>query len=110
MRRTARRVTADGAPGGRSFDLFARLCEVDARGRSVNVCDGLVRVRGGAVEPREAVVPMGSAAHRFAAGHRVRLQISGGAFPRFAPPTAAPDGGTGPVRVVLHPGSALELP
>ncbi|MFE7317505.1 CocE/NonD family hydrolase [Streptomyces sp. NPDC057555] len=104
------RVTADGAPDGRSFDLFARLCEVDARGRSVNVCDGLVRVRGGAVEPREAVVSMGSAAHRFAAGHRMRLQISGGAFPRFAPPTAAPDGGTAPVRVVLHPGSALELP
>ncbi|MFJ9613329.1 CocE/NonD family hydrolase [Streptomyces noursei] len=112
------RVTAagaDGAPAGRPFDVFARLCDVDARGRSVNVCDGLVRVtaRAGAADPTEAptvvvaVVPMTAAAHRFAAGHRVRLQISGGAFPRYAPPTGHD---AGPVRVELHPGSALELP
>jgi predicted acyl esterase len=29
-------------------------------------------------------VAMSSAAHRFAPGHRVRLQLSGGAHPRFA--------------------------
>ena len=29
-------------------------------------------------------VPMSAAAHRFAAGHRLRLQVSGGAHPRFA--------------------------
>jgi predicted acyl esterase len=27
---------------------------------------------------------LGSCAHRFAAGHRIRVQISGGAYPRFA--------------------------
>ncbi|MYT30699.1 MULTISPECIES: CocE/NonD family hydrolase [unclassified Streptomyces] len=113
------RVTAagvDGAPARRPFDVFARLCDVDGRGRSVNVCDGLVRVtvQGGAAGPLEAVVPMSAAAHRFAAGHRVRLQVSGGAFPRYAPPAGGPDddpaAATAPVRVALHPGSALELP
>ncbi|MER7990148.1 CocE/NonD family hydrolase [Streptomyces noursei] len=92
----------------RPFDVFARLCDVDPRGRSVNVCDGLVRVRGGAAEPLAVQVPMTATAHRFAAGHRVRLQVSGGAFPRYALPPGAR--GAGPVRIALHPGSALELP
>lgn len=29
-------------------------------------------------------VTLDPTAHRFGAGHRIRLQISGGAFPRFA--------------------------
>jgi hypothetical protein len=29
-------------------------------------------------------VPMSATAYRFAAGHRLRLQVSGGAHPRFA--------------------------
>jgi putative CocE/NonD family hydrolase len=71
------------------FDVFARLCDVDPRGRSWNVCDGLVRLgagrTGGRDRPWSAItVPMSATAHRFAAGHRLRLQISGGAHPRFA--------------------------
>ena len=72
------------ASGGH-FDLFARLCDVDPRGRSRNVCDGIMRC--GAVSPGSVVpvtVPMSATAHRFGAGHRLRLQISGGAHPRFA--------------------------
>ncbi|WP_411127197.1 CocE/NonD family hydrolase [Streptomyces sp. x-19] len=105
------RITAtgpDGTPPDRPFDVFARLCDVDPRGRSVNVCDGLVRVPGGAARPLAVEVPMTATAHRFAAGHRVRLQVSGGAFPRYALPPGAH--GAGPVRIALHPGSALELP
>jgi predicted acyl esterase len=45
----------------------------------VNVCDGLARVRDG-----RTVVAMSSTAHCFRAGHRIRLQVSGGAHPRFA--------------------------
>lgn len=58
---------------------------------------------------------MSSTAHRFAAGHRIRLQVSGGAHPRYA---RSP--GTGetpveatrllPVHLTLHTGSALRLP
>ncbi len=71
------------ASGGH-FDLFARLCDVDPRGRSRNVCDGIMRcaVSPGSVTP--VTVPMSATAHRFGAGHRLRLQISGGAHPRFA--------------------------
>ena len=92
------------ASGGH-FDVFARLCDVDPRGRSRNVCDGIIRHRpaapgtaepGGTVEPAETeepgaatepeavTVPMSATAYRFAAGHRLRLQVSGGAHPRFA--------------------------
>jgi predicted acyl esterase len=52
---------------------------VDTGGRSVNVCDGLARIRDG-----RTIVEMSSTAHRFRAGHRIRLQVSGGAHPRFA--------------------------
>lgn len=74
------------ASGGH-FDLFARLCDVDPRGRSRNVCDGIIRHRPGAGEgdePAAITVPMSATAYRFAAGHRLRLQVSGGAHPRFA--------------------------
>lgn len=96
-------------------DVFARLCDVDPRGRSVNVCDGLVRLRATGRAPSRADVAMGAAAHRFATGHRLRWQISGGAHPRYArsPGTAeSPLDATvfAPVRITLHADSALTLP
>jgi hypothetical protein len=85
------------------FDVFARVCDVDAGGVSRNVCDALASVapgrftqlEDGAWHVRFALWPIG---HRFAAGHRIRLQISSGAHPRYArnpgtgedPATAAP--------------------
>ena len=70
------------------FDVFARLCDVDPRGHSRNVCDGLVRhlpaSDGETTGGSGMTVPMSSTAYRFDAGHRLRLQISGGAHPRFA--------------------------
>ena len=64
------------------FDVFARLCDVDPKGRSWDICDGLVR-RGDGSDWSEITVPMSATAHRFGAGHRLRVQISGGAHPRF---------------------------
>jgi putative CocE/NonD family hydrolase len=72
-----------------SFDVFARVCDVDASGVSRNVCDALASVRpernpplqDGSVRLRFELWPLG---HRFAAGHRIRLQISSGAYPRYA--------------------------
>ena len=71
------------------FDLFARVCDVDPEGRSLNVCDALQRVKradpdadaDGSIVVAFALWPMG---HRFAAGYRVRLQVSSGAHPRYA--------------------------
>ncbi|MCW5252510.1 CocE/NonD family hydrolase [Streptomyces sp. SHP 1-2] len=95
-------------------DVFTRLCDVDAQGRSVNVCDGLGRLRTAERAPSHTTVPMGSTAHRFAVGHRVRWQISGGAHPRYArnPGTGeSPVDATTftPVRITLHSDSALML-
>jgi hypothetical protein len=83
-------------------DVFARVCDVDADGASWNVCDALARARPGPVA--FDLWPMG---HRFAAGHRIRLQVSSGAHPRYARPPAAID-----VEILHgpeHP-SALVLP
>jgi putative CocE/NonD family hydrolase len=85
------------------FDVFARLCEVDAAGISRNVCDALASVHGdrdtiqqdGSFRVTFELWPLG---HRFAAGHRIRLQISSGAYPRYArnPGTGADPAGATP--------------
>jgi uncharacterized protein len=75
--------------GGEHFDVFVRVCDVTPDGRSWNVCDGLVRVAPGrfpadADGVREVRVDLWPTAYRFQPGHRVRVQVSGGAHPRFA--------------------------
>lgn len=70
------------------FDVFARLCEVEASGRSLNRCDAIVRISpgrttlgaDGCVRVELELSPI---AHRFAAGSRLRLQLASGAHPRF---------------------------
>jgi putative CocE/NonD family hydrolase len=63
-------------------DVFVRLCDVDSRGRSFNVCDGLVGISG-ADEVTSATVRLWPTAYRFRRGHRIRVQVSSGAFPRY---------------------------
>ncbi|HYB88789.1 MAG TPA: CocE/NonD family hydrolase [Streptosporangiaceae bacterium] len=63
-------------------DVFVRLCDVDPRGHSRNVCDGLVSLSG-ADEVSCVTVRLWPTAHRFKAGHRMRVQVSSGAFPRY---------------------------
>jgi putative CocE/NonD family hydrolase len=64
-------------------DVFVRLCDVDPRGRSTNVCDGLVSLTG-ADRLTRATVRLWPTAYRFARGHRIRVQVASGAFPRYA--------------------------
>jgi putative CocE/NonD family hydrolase len=64
-------------------DVFVRLCDVDPRGRSYNVCDGLTS-RTGADQTGCTTVRLWPTAYRFKQGHRIRVQVSGGAFPRYA--------------------------
>ncbi|KRE28906.1 CocE/NonD family hydrolase [Agromyces sp. Soil535] len=64
-------------------DVFVRLCDVDPDGRSHNICDGLISLSG-ADELSRATVRLWPTAYRFAGGHRIRLQVSSGAFPRYA--------------------------
>lgn len=67
----------------RHVDLFVRLCEVKKNGRSINVSDGFRRLK-----PDESsgtiLLQLDAIAHRFTPGTRIRLQVSGGAHPRYA--------------------------
>ena len=75
-------------------DVFVRLCDVDEKGVSRNVVDGIRRLSSRTVPGADvAVGPDGvlavdvalyPTAYRILAGHRIRLQVSGGAFPRYA--------------------------
>ncbi|MGZ4222989.1 MAG: CocE/NonD family hydrolase [Solirubrobacteraceae bacterium] len=71
------------------FDVFARVCDVDADGASWNVCDALDRIAPGRFEQLadgawRVAFQLWPIAHRFAAGHQIRLQVSSGAHPRYA--------------------------
>jgi uncharacterized protein len=62
-------------------DLFVRVSEVDAKGRSRNVSDAYRRL-GAAQETIS--IELDGIAHRFGAGSRIRVLIAGGWFPRYA--------------------------
>ncbi|OZM79803.1 peptidase S15 [Pseudonocardia sp. MH-G8] len=75
-------------------DVFVRLCDVDRDGASRNVVDGIRRLDPRTVPGPDVTVgedgvlavdvELFPTAYRIAAGHRLRVQVSGGAFPRFA--------------------------
>jgi putative CocE/NonD family hydrolase len=72
-----------------TYDVFVRLCDVNERGKSYNICDGIIRIKEGDLETaadgtarvRLALWPT---AHTFRAGHRVRVQVSSAAHPLYA--------------------------
>ena len=75
-------------------DVFVRLCDVDEQGVSRNVVDGIRRLSPQTVPAADVAVgadgvlavevALYPTAYRILAGHRIRLQVSGGAFPRYA--------------------------
>jgi putative CocE/NonD family hydrolase len=67
-------------------DVFVRLCDVDERGRSRNFSDRLTRLdpRVPAGTVQQLALALDPCFHRLLPGHRLRLQIAGGAFPRYA--------------------------
>ncbi len=70
-------------------DFFARITDVDPKGASLNICDALIRGKPGS-QPVTAdgclrvTIDLWPTAHRFRRGHRLRLQVSSGAHPRYA--------------------------
>lgn len=69
-------------------DFFARLCDVAPNGKSINICDGIVRLTPGSTRAdkdgvHQVTINLLSTAHCFKPGHRVRLQVSSGAHPMF---------------------------
>ncbi|GAB2574012.1 hydrolase [Paractinoplanes abujensis] len=67
-------------------DVFVRLCDVDKRGHSRNFADGMRRLDPSvpAGRTQRLTLTLDPCFHRLAAGHRLRVQVSGGSFPRFA--------------------------
>jgi putative CocE/NonD family hydrolase len=69
-------------------DLFVKLCDVDEKGISTNICDGIIRKTSG-----DPAVPddiwrlnfkLHATAHTFRRNHRLRLIVASGAHPRYA--------------------------
>jgi uncharacterized protein len=99
-------------------DVFVRVCDVDPSGVSRNVVDGIRRLDPRTVPAGDVTaaddgslavdVALFPTAYRLRAGHRLRVQVSGGAFPRFArnPGTGEPLGTATTLRTnrfeVLH--------
>jgi putative CocE/NonD family hydrolase len=64
-------------------DVFARISEVDPRGRSHNVTEGYLRLDP-ARDGGPVTVRLLDTAHRFTAGNRLRLLLAGGSHPQYA--------------------------
>ncbi|MFI6516712.1 CocE/NonD family hydrolase [Spirillospora sp. NPDC050679] len=80
-------------------DFVVRLCDVAPDGTSLNLCEGMRRLVPGVDGPdedgvRRVAVELWPVGHRFQAGHRVRVQVCSGAYPRVArnPGTGEPIG------------------
>lgn len=70
-------------------DFYVCICEVDAKGRSLQVCDGYLRLRPGkpaadASGIRRITINCWPTAYRFKRGNKVRLIVASGAHPRYA--------------------------
>ena len=92
------RVRLDLRPVDAARGVFVRICDVDPKGRSWNISETFHQVAG------TVVVDSSPCAHRFRAGHRIRLQVSGGAYPRYERNRQA-------TRYVIEcPGSSVHLP
>ncbi|SFQ47880.1 CocE/NonD family hydrolase [Amycolatopsis rubida] len=107
-------------------DICVTLVDVEPGGFALNVAEGAQRARyrnGGdtdwldAEEPSRVTVALHDVAHRFARGHRIRVQLAGFSFPRYSRnlhTRTVPEFGTLDEAVVaqhtVHHTSALRLP
>ncbi|MFW6153689.1 MAG: CocE/NonD family hydrolase [Planctomycetota bacterium] len=75
-------------------DFIGHLCDVEPNGRSLVLCDGILRARYregfdkavplAADEIVKLSFPIGVTAHRFRPGHRIRLEVASSCFPKYA--------------------------
>ena len=96
------------ATEGSDTDFVAKLCDVWPDGRSLILCEGVLRARfrdGFEHEvavhpgrPYEYRIDLVATSNVFAAGHRIRLVVTSSSFPRLDrnPNTGAPLGTEGP--------------
>jgi len=82
-----------GTSSAPDTDWVVRLCDVQPDGRSMSICDGILRARyRDSRERAELMLPgqvyrfeldLAATAYRFAAGHRLRVHVTSSDFPRY---------------------------
>lgn len=82
-----------GASTAPDTDWVVRLCDVQPDGRSLSVCDGILRARYRVSLERQELIEPGkvyrfevdlwSTAWCLEAGHRIRLHVTSSDFPRY---------------------------
>ena len=92
-------------PAAGHADVFVRVCDVDVDGVSRNIVDGIRRLSPQTVPAPDVQigddgilaveVELYPTAYRVQAGHRIRVQMSGGSFPG-SPATSAPPSPSAP--------------
>lgn len=70
-------------------DFFACICDVDAKGKSLQIADGYLRLRPGQPAAdsngvRQITINCWPTAYRLKKGHRLRVIVASGAHPRYA--------------------------
>jgi putative CocE/NonD family hydrolase len=64
-------------------DVTGKLVDVFPDGRAILLCEGLCRLSDRESAPGEVTVDMGVTSNVFRTGHRVRLEVSAGNYPRY---------------------------
>lgn len=97
------RVTLYARSSLPNTDFFVRLCDVDEKGNSTNICDGILRKTSADPAVADDIwklsLKLHATAHCFLRDHRIRVLVASGAHPRYARNT-----GTGE-----PPGEATQL-
>lgn len=82
------RVTLYARASLPNADLFLKLCDVDPNGRSINICDGIIRKTSADPAVPDDIWKLNfklhATAHCFRRGHRLRVLVASGAHPRYA--------------------------
>ncbi len=65
------------------MDFTVKICDVNEQGKSVNILDSCLRIENDADIVKEYNLNLGTVAHTFMAGHRIRCQIASSNFPRL---------------------------
>ncbi|MEJ7925625.1 CocE/NonD family hydrolase [Sphingobium sp. AN641] len=77
------RVVLHASSSAPSTDWVARLGDVHPDGRSINLCDGILRVATGADAKGRYEIDLWSTSNVFLAGHCIRVQVTSSCFPRW---------------------------
>ena len=77
------KLTLFASSSAPSTDFVARFCDVHPDGRSINLTDGILRVRSQPGVPAEHVIDLWATSNVFLAGHRMRVQVTSSSFPRW---------------------------